>query len=374
MPKNKHRIVVTEIPYQVNKARLIENIAQLVKDGNIEGITDLRDESDRKGMSIVIELRADVVPDVVLNKLFKHTQLQSSFGVINLALVDGHPRVLTLKQMLYYYLEHQKDVVTRKCRYELAKAQERAHILQGFKIALDHLDEVIHTIRDSANAEAAKTSLMAKFALSDRQSQAILDLKLQRLTGLERQKIDDEYVDVLGTIDYLTGVLADEHKVLDLIKNDLLEKAKKYGDKRRTEITADAKEMEDIDLIANEDIVITISNQGYIKRQNAVTFRSQRRGGVGKKGGSGKKEDDFAEHIFLATTHDYVLFFTNKGRAYQLRGYEVPDAGRTAKGTAIINLLPFAPGERITAVISGSTFGSAQYLFMATNKGVSSRR
>jgi DNA gyrase subunit A len=370
MPKNKHRIVVTEIPYQVNKARLIENIAQLVKDGNIEGITDLRDESDRKGMSIVIELRADVVPDVVLNKLFKHTQLQSSFGVINLALVDGHPRVLTLKQMLYYYLEHQKDVVTRKCRYELAKAQERAHILQGFKIALDHLDEVIHTIRDSANAEAAKTSLMAKFALSDRQSQAILDLKLQRLTGLERQKIDDEYVDVLGTIDYLTGVLADEHKVLDLIKNDLLEKAKKYGDKRRTEITADAKEMEDIDLIANEDIVITISNQGYIKRQNAVTFRSQRRGGVGKKGGSGKKEDDFAEHIFLAATHDYVLFFTNKGRAYQLRGYEVPDAGRTAKGTAIINLLPFAPGERITAVISGSTFGSAQYLFMATNKGI----
>ena len=369
MPKNKHRIVVTEIPYQVNKARLIENIAQLVKDGNIDGITDLRDESDRRGMRIVIELRADIVPDVILNKLFKHTQLQGSFGVINLALVNGRPRVLTLKEMLYYYLEHQKDVVTRKCRFELAKAEERAHILEGFKIALDNLDAVIHTIRDSANADIAKAALMEKFKLSDRQSQAILDLRLQRLTGLERQKIDDEYIDVLGTIDYLKGVLADGHKVLEIIKADQLEKAKKFGDERRTEISADVKDMQEIDLIANEDIVITISNHGYIKRQTTVNFKAQRRGGVGKMGGGGKKEDDFTEHMFLATTHDYVLFFTNKGRAYQLRGYEIPEAGRTAKGTAIINLLPFAPGERITAVINGSTFGAARYLFMATNHG-----
>ena len=289
--------------------------------------------------------------------------------MINLALVNGRPRVLTLKEMLYYYLEHQKDVVTRKCRFELAKAEERAHILEGFKIALDNLDAVIHTIRDSANADIAKAALMEKFKLSDRQSQAILDLRLQRLTGLERQKIDDEYIDVLGTIDYLKGVLADGHKVLEIIKADQLEKAKKFGDERRTEISADVKDMQEIDLIANEDIVITISNHGYIKRQTTVNFKAQRRGGVGKMGGGGKKEDDFTEHMFLATTHDYVLFFTNKGRAYQLRGYEIPEAGRTAKGTAIINLLPFAPGERITAVINGSTFGAARYLFMATNHG-----
>ena len=370
MAKNKNRIVVTEIPYQVNKAKLIESIAQLVKDGIIEGITDLRDESDRRGMRIVIELRADVVPDVMLNKLYKHTKLQDSFGIINLALVEGRPKILTLKQMLYYYLEHQKDVITRRSRYELAKAKERAHILEGLKIALDNLNEVIKTIRESANADEAKANLMSRFNLSDRQSQAILDMRLQRLTGLERKKIDDEYVDVIETIDYLEGVLADEHKVLEIIRKDLQEVAQKYGDDRRTEITVDIGSMNELDLIADEDIVITISNQGYIKRQTPDNFRKQKRGGMGKIGGSGKKTDDFAEHLFLATTHDYVLFFTNKGRVYQLRAYEIPDAGRTAKGTAIVNLLPFSQGEKITAVISGQTYGDANYLFMATNKGV----
>ena len=259
MQKGKHRIVVTEIPYQVNKARLIEGIAQLVKDGVIEGITDLRDESDRRGMRVVIELKSDAVPDVVLNQLYKHTQLQTSFGIIMLALVNGHPRILNLKQILNYYLKHQKDVITRRTRYELGKAKERAHILEGLKIALDHLDEVISTIRSSANADTAKAALMEKFSLSQRQAQAILDMRLQRLTGLERKKIDDEYIDVLETIDWLESVLADEHKVLGIIKEDLLEMKKKFGDTRRTELSVDSSSMEIEDLIAEEDIVITIS-------------------------------------------------------------------------------------------------------------------
>ena len=294
MAKNKNRIVVTEIPYQVNKARLLENIATLVKDGVIEGITDLRDESDRRGMRVVIELRSDVVPDVILNKLYKHTQLQDSFGVIMLALVDNKPKILNLKQILECYVSHQKDVVTRRTRYDLAKAKERAHILEGLKIALDHLDEVIKTIRNSANAEIAKAS-----------SQAILDMRLQRLTGLERKKIDDEYVDVVQTIDYLESVLADEQKVLDIIKKDLQEKADKFGDDRRTEIVNDTGDMDVLDLIADEEIVITLSNQGYIKRQTPDNFRKQQRGGIGKKGGSGKKEDDFTQYLFLATTDCY---------------------------------------------------------------------
>ena len=317
MQKGKHRIVVTEIPYQVNKARLIEGIAQLVKDGVIEGITDLRDESDRRGMRVVIELKSDAVPDVVLNQLYKHTQLQTSFGIIMLALVNGHPRILNLKQILNYYLEHQKDVITRRTRYELGKAKERAHILEGLKIALDHLDEVISTIRSSANADTAKAALMEKFSLSQRQAQAILDMRLQRLTGLERKKIDDEYIDVLETIDWLESVLADEHKVLGIIKEDLLEMKKKFGDARRTELSVDSSSMEIEDLIAEEDIVITISHQGYIKRQTLDNFRSQKRGGVGKTGGSGKKNDDCAEHLFLSTTHHNILFFTNKGRVYR---------------------------------------------------------
>lgn len=373
MQKNKHRIVVTEIPYQVNKARLLESIASLVKDGVIEGITDLRDESDRRGMRVVVELRADVVPDVILNKLYKHTQLQDSFGIIMLALVDNKPKILNLKQILECYVKHQKDVVTRRTRYDLAKAKERAHILEGLKKALDHLDEVIQTIRSSANGEIAKASLMEKFDFSDRQAQAILDMRLQRLTGLERKKIDDEYVDILQTIDYLESVLADEQKVLNIIKKDLQEKAEKFGDDRRTDIVADTGNMDVLDLIADEEIVITLSNQGYIKRQTPDNFRKQRRGGMGKHGGSGKKEDDFTKYLFLATTHNYILFFTNKGQVYTLRGYQIPEAGRTAKGSAIINLLQLSPGEKITAVINVSEFDDTKYLFMATNQGTVKR-
>lgn len=369
MAKGKHRIVVSEIPYQVNKARLIESIAQLVKDGVIEGITDLRDESDRRGMRVVIELKSDVVPDVVLNQLYKHTQLQSSFGIIMLALVNGQPRVLNLKQILEYYLAHQKDVITRRTRYELGKAKDRAHILEGLKIALDNLDAVISTIRSSATADIAKTALIEKFRLSMRQAQAILDMRLQRLTGLERKKIDDEYVDVMETIDWLESVLADEHKVMNIIKEDLLEVKKKFGDERRTEISLDTSEMDIEDLIAEEDIVVTISHQGYIKRQTLDNFRNQKRGGVGKTGGSGKKADDCAEHLFLSTTHHNILFFTNKGRVYRQKGYEIPEAGRTAKGTAIINLLPLEQGEKITAVIPVKEFIEDHFMFMATNKG-----
>lgn len=369
MQKGKHRIVVTEIPYQVNKARLIESIAQLVKDGVIEGITDLRDESDRRGMRIVVELRNDVVPDVILNQLYKHTKLQDSFGIIMLALVDGHPRVLNLKEILVHYLNHQKEVITRRTRYELGKAKDRAHILEGLKIALDNLDAVINTIRSSANADIAKTALVEKFTLSLRQAQAILDMRLQRLTGLERKKIDDEYIDVMETIDWLESVLADEQKVLNIIKEDLLEMKKKFGDARRTILSHDTSSMDMEDLIAEEDIVITISHQGYIKRQTLDNFRNQKRGGVGKTGGSGKKNDDCAEHLFLSTTHHIILFFTNKGRVYRQKGYEIPEAGRTAKGTAIINLLPIEQGEKITAVIPVKEFKTEQYMFMATDKG-----
>ncbi|MBR5486567.1 MAG: DNA gyrase subunit A [Phascolarctobacterium sp.] len=369
MQKGKHRIVVNEIPYQVNKARLIESIAQLVKDGVVEGITDLRDESDRRGMRIVIELKSDVVPDVILNQLYKHTQLQSSFGIIMLALVKGQPRILNLKQILEYYLEHQKEVITRRTRFELGKAQDRAHILEGLKIALDNLDEVIQTIRNSATADIAKTSLMEKFNLSQRQAQAILDMRLQRLTGLERKKIDDEYIDVMEQIDWLESVLADESKVMNIIKEDLLLMQKKFGDARRTEISTDTSEMDIEDLIAEEDIVVTISHQGYIKRQTLDNFRSQKRGGVGKTGGSGKKADDCAEHLFLSTTHHNILFFTNKGKVYRQKGYEIPEAGRTAKGTAIINLLPIEQGEKITAVIPVKEFKDDHFMFMATNKG-----
>lgn len=369
MQKGKHRIVVTEIPYQVNKARLIESIAQLVKDGVIEGITDLRDESDRRGMRIVVELRNEVVPDVILNQLYKHTKLQDSFGIIMLALVDGHPRVLNLKEILVHYLNHQKEVITRRTRYELGKAKDRAHILEGLKIALDNLDAVINTIRSSANADIAKTALVEKFTLSLRQAQAILDMRLQRLTGLERKKIDDEYIDVMEKIDWLESVLADEQKVLNIIKEDLLEMKKKFGDARRTILSHDTSSMDMEDLIAEEDIVITISHQGYIKRQTLDNFRNQKRGGVGKTGGSGKKNDDCAEHLFLSTTHHNILFFTNKGRVYRQKGYEIPEAGRTAKGTAIINLLPIEQGEKITAVIPVKEFKTEQYMFMATDKG-----
>lgn len=379
MPKNKNRIVVTEIPYQVNKAKLIENIAHLVQDKTLEGITDLRDESDRKGMRIVIELRSDVVPEIMLNKLYKHTQLQDSFGIIMLALVSGHPRILNLKQILEYYLDHQKDVITRKCRYELKKAKERAHILEGLKIALDHLDEVIATIRASANGDVAKAALMEKFGLSDRQAQAILDMRLQRLTGLERQKIEDEYKEVMATIAYLEDVLSDEHKIMGIAREDLLDVKKRFGDARRTSIVPDTGDLETEDLIAEEDVVITISHQSYIKRQALTNFRNQNRGGRGIKAGSGKivKEDnkvkgDFSEHLLMASTHDNILFFTNRGRVYRQKGFEIPEASRTAKGTFIRNLLPLEENEKVNAVIavkSGISEDEKKFLFMATNLG-----
>ena len=383
MPKNKNRIVVTEIPYQVNKAKLIENIAHLVQDKTLEGITDLRDESDRKGMRIVIELRSDVVPEIMLNKLYKHTQLQDSFGIIMLALVSGHPRILNLKQILEYYLEHQKNVITRKCRYELNKARERAHILEGLKIALDHLDEVIATIRASANGDVAKAALMEKFGLSERQAQAILDMRLQRLTGLERQKIEDEYKEVMATIAYLEDVLSDEHKIMGIAREDLLDVKKRFGDARRTSIVPDTRDLETEDLIAEEDVVITISHQSYIKRQALTNFRNQNRGGRGIKAGSGKivKEDnkvkgDFSEHLLMASTHDNILFFTNRGRVYRQKGFEIPEASRTAKGTFIRNLLPLEENEKVNAVIavkSGISEDEKKFLFMATNLGVVKR-
>ena len=383
MPKNKNRIVVTEIPYQVNKAKLIENIAHLVQDKTLEGITDLRDESDRKGMRIVIELRSDVVPEIMLNKLYKHTQLQDSFGIIMLALVNGHPRILNLKQILEYYLEHQKNVITRKCRYELNKARERAHILEGLKIALDHLDEVIATIRASANGDVAKAALIEKFGLSERQAQAILDMRLQRLTGLERQKIEDEYKEVMATIAYLEDVLSDEHKIMGIAREDLLDVKKRFGDARRTSIVPDTGDLETEDLIAEEDVVITISHQSYIKRQALTNFRNQNRGGRGIKAGSGKivKEDnkvkgDFSEHLLMASTHDNILFFTNRGRVYRQKGFEIPEASRTAKGTFIRNLLPLEENEKVNAVIavkSGISEDEKKFLFMATNLGVVKR-
>ena len=369
MNAGKHRIVATEIPYQVNKARLIESIAQLVKEGTIEGISDLRDESDRSGMRIVIELKASAVPDVVQNQLFKHTQLQSSFGIIMLALVKGEPKILNLKEILVHYLNHQKDVITRRTRYELAKAKDKAHILEGLKIALDNLDEVISTIRSSRTADIARTSLMDKFSLSQRQAQAILDMRLQRLTGLERDKIEEEYVDIMETIDWLEGVLADEQKVLNIIKEDLLEMKKKYGDARRTAITFDSSEVDIEDLIAKEDIVVLLSRKGYIKRLTLDNFRQQNRGGKGIIGSVGKNGEDSAQQLVLSTTHDYILFFTNRGRVYRKKGYEIPEAGRSAKGTSIANVLSMTPDEKITAVIPVKEFNEDTFLFMATNKG-----
>ena len=370
IPKSngRKRIVVTEIPYQVNKARLIENIADLVKDGTLEGISDIRDESDRRGMRIVIDLKMGVVPDVALNNLMKHTALQTSFGIINLALVNNQPCVLSLKQILVHYLDHQKEVITRRSRFELAKAQDRAHILEGFKIALDHIDAIIATIRASQTAEIAKNSLCEKFAFSERQAQAILDMKLQRLTGLERQKIDDEYVDVMETIDWLEGVLADEKKVLGIIKEEMAEVVKRFGYARRTEIVGMAIDMNPEDYIADGDIVVTVSQKGYIKRQSLENFRNQKRGGMGKVGGR-SKEDDESQHLVLARNKQDILFFTNKGKVYRKRGWEIPEASRTAKGTPLVNILELSPDESITTLIPVKEFSENMFMFMATNRG-----
>lgn len=369
MSNGKPRIVVTELPYQVNKARLIEKIAELARDKQIEGITDLRDESDRKGMSIVIELRKDINPDIMLNQLYKHTQLQDTFGVIMLALVDNQPRILTLKQVLHYYIQHQEDVITRRTRYELSKAEARAHILEGLTIALDHLDAVITTIRESQTADIARNALMDGFKLSEKQAQAILDLRLQRLTGLEREKIEEEYQEVLKKIEWLKSVLADESKIMTIIKEELTAVKEKYGDDRRTTITYDMSEMSEEDLIADEDVVLTISHNNYIKRMKLDTYNKQNRGGQGILGMS-TKEGDFVENILITTTHHTILFFTSRGRVHYLKAYQIAEASRQARGTALINLLKLDKGEKITAVLQVREYNPAKFLFMATRKGI----
>lgn len=370
MSKGKNRIVITEIPYQVNKARVIESIADLSRNKDIDGITALRDESDRKGMRIVIELRADVNPDIILNKLYKHTQLQETFGVIMLALVDGHPRVLTLREVLSYYLEHRKVVVTRRCRFELDKALARAHILEGLLIALDHIDEVIKTIRESATDEIAKNALMSKFDLSEKQSIAILDMRLRRLTGLERDKIQEEYAELEKTIDYLRSVLADEHKLMGIIRDELLETKKKYADKRRTQIEADTSELNVEDLIPNERMVLTLTRRGYIKRINANVYHTQNKGGRGIKG-MATKDEDAVNHLLYTSAHNTVLFFTNFGRVYRLKSYEIPEANsRNSKGIAAINLLPLSQGEKVNALIDVDQVDPQANLFMATERGL----
>ena len=369
MSNGKPRIVVTELPYQVNKARLIEKIADLAREKQIEGITDLRDESDRNGMSIVIELRKDVNPDIMLNQLYKHTQLQETFGVIMLALVDNQPRVLTLKEVLHYYILHQEDVITRRTRYELAKAEARAHILEGLTIALDHLDAVITTIRESQTADIARAALMDGFKLSEKQAQAILDLRLQRLTGLEREKIEEEYQEVLKKIEWLKSVLADESKIMAIIKEELTQVKVKFGDERRTTITYDMSEMNEEDLIADEDVVVTISHNNYIKRMKLDTYNKQNRGGQGILGMS-TKEGDFVENILITTTHHTILFYTSRGRVYYLKAYQIAEASRQARGTALINLLKLEKGEKITAVLQVREYNPEKFLFMATKKGI----
>lgn len=367
--KGRHRIIVTEIPYQVNKAKLIESIADLVKDKKIEGISDIRDESDREGMRIVIELKRDANPNVVLNQLFKHTKMQDTFGIIMIALVNNKPEVLNLKQILVHYLEFQKEVIRRRTKFDLDKALARAHILEGLRIALDHIDEVINLIRSSKNGEEAKNGLMNSFNLSEKQSQAILDMRLQRLTGLEREKIENEYKELENTISYLKDVLAKEELVLKIIKEELTEIKNKYGDDRRTEIQKNDNEISIEDLIQEQEVVVTLTHAGYIKRIAADTYSAQKRGGKGIQAMT-TKEDDFVEHMFVTSTHNNILFFTNRGKVYKLKGYELPDAGRTAKGVNLINLLPIETNEKIQAVITFKEFDKTNYFIMGTRQGI----
>lgn len=365
----RHRIVVTEIPYQVNKAKLIENIADLVKDKKINGIYDLRDESDRDGMRIVIELKRDANPSVVLNLLYKHTKMQDTFGVIMLALVDNEPKVLNLKEILAHYINFQKQVITRRTEFELSKAEERAHILEGLKIALDNIDEVISIIRGSKNSEIARNTLIERFALSEKQSQAILDMRLARLTGLERDKIEDEYNELMVLINRLKDILGSEVKLLEVIKEELLEIKSRYGDERRTQIEKQENEIDLEDLIQEEDIVITLTHSGYVKRIAADTYSAQKRGGKGIQAMT-TKEDDFVDHVVVTSTHSDVLFFTNRGRVYKVRAYEIPDAGRSAKGTNLVNIIPIEQDERVETVLSIKDPNLEGYLFMATKNGI----
>lgn len=369
MNNGKNRIVVTELPYMVNKARLIEKIAELVRDKKIDGITDLRDESSREGMRICIELRRDVNPNVVLNLLYKHTQLQDTFGVIMLALVGNQPKVLNLYELLNYYLLHQKDVVTRRTRYDLNKAEERAHIVQGLLIALDNIDEVIKIIRGSADVATAKQQLMERFALSEAQANAIVEMRLRALTGLERNKLEEEYKSLIELITELKAILADEKKLLGVIKEEILAISDKYGDERRTSIGFDEYDISMEDMIPVTNTVITFTKLGYIKRMNVDNFKSQHRGGKGIKGMETIDEDYIVE-MMLTTSHHYLMFFTNTGRVYRMKAYEIPECSRTARGTAIVNLLQLQPDEKITSMIALKEYSENQYLFMATKNGI----
>ena len=366
---SRHRIIVTEIPYQVNKAKLIESIADLVKDKKIVGISDLRDESDREGMRIVIELKKDANPNVVLNLLFNHTKMQDTFGVIMLALVNNQPQILNLKQILEHYIAHQKDVITRRTIFDLNKAKARAHILEGLIIALDHIDEVISIIRNSETSEIAKNTLIEKFGLSEKQAVAILEMKLRRLTGLERDKIEDEYKELMKQIEYLTSILESEEKLLGVIKDELLEIKNKYNDERRTHIEEVVNDIDIEDLIQEEEVTVTLTHAGYIKRISSDTYSAQRRGGKGIQAMT-TKEDDYVEHVMVTSTHPDVLLFTNRGRVYKLRAYRIPEAGRTAKGTNIVNLIAIEPDERIETILTVKDDVREGFLFMGTKQGL----
>ncbi|MGN0433736.1 MAG: DNA gyrase subunit A [Bilifractor sp.] len=369
LPNGKSQIIVTELPYMVNKARLIEKIAELVRDKKIDGITGINDHSNREGMRIVIDLRRDANANVILNQLYKHTQLQDTFGVIMLALVDNQPKILNLLDMLKYYIQHQEEVVTRRTQYDLNKAQERAHILEGLLKALDIIDEVIHTIRASANTAEAKANLISRFGFTDPQAQAIVDMRLRTLTGLEREKLQAEYDELQAKIIEYKKILGDRKLLLGVIRDEISEIAEKYGDDRRTRIGYDVYDISTEDLIPQENTVITMSRLGYIKRMSPDNFHSQNRGGKGIKGMQ-TLDNDYIEDLFMTMSHDYLMFFTNMGRAYTLKAYEIPEAGRTARGTAIVNLLQLLPDEKITAVIAISEFREDQYIFMATKKGI----
>ncbi|MFW7190417.1 DNA gyrase subunit A [Lysinibacillus sp. BNK-21] len=369
----KETILIHELPYQVNKAKLIEKIAELVRDKKIDGITNLRDESDRRGMRVVIEVRKDANANVVLNNLYKQTAMQSSFGINMLSLVNGQPKVLGLKEMLYHYLEHQKVIIRRRTEFDLRKAEDRAHILEGLRIALDHIDEIIAIIRGSRSGEEAKPQLMERFSLSERQAQAILDMRLVRLSGLEREKIEAEYQELQVLIAELKAILADEEKIVDIIRNEILELKERFNDTRRTEITSGGIEMiEDEDLIPVENSVVTLTHNGYIKRLAANTYRSQKRGGRGVQG-MGTNEDDFVEHLMNTSTHDTILFFTSKGKVFRAKGYEIPEFGRTAKGLPIVNLLNIEKGEKVTAMIRVASFDEDAYFIFTTKTGITKR-
>ena len=368
MSGNKQRIIISSLPYQVNKAKLIENIANLVKDKKVEGISEIRDESDRKDkVRVVIELKRDARPQVILNQLYKHTQLQDSFGIIMLALVNGEPKILTLRQCLDVFINHRKEVIVRRTKFELAKAEARAHILEGLKIAIDNIDEVINIIRSSY--DDAKERLMKRFGLSDIQAQAILDMQLKRLSGLQREKIEEEYNELMKLIAYYKEVLSNQKLVYDIVEKELLEVKEKFGDERLTKITAAEGEFDEEDLIKEEQVVVALTHFGYIKRMPVDTYKSQRRGGKGITGIS-TREDDFVKEIFTASTHDTILFFTNKGKMYRLRGFEIPEAGRTARGTAIVNLLNLDAGEKVSAVIPIQNYAEGKYILMSTKNGL----